>query len=108
MTLLKVLVTTIVVCGVGLVGFARESREQPQLGRALALGVIAACTILYMRVGILSSARLRASRRFVFLGLFIFAAVATPGGDLVSPIVLFTTMYILFELTVVAIRRSGR
>ena len=60
------------------------------------------------RVGILSSARLRASRRFVFLGLFIFAAVATPGGDLVSPIVLFTTMYILFELTVVAIRRSGR
>ena len=38
----------------------------------------------------------------------IFAAVATPGGDLVSPIVLGGTMYILFELTVMFIRRSGR
>jgi uncharacterized membrane protein (DUF4010 family) len=36
-------------------GFARESREQAQLGRALALGVIAACTVLYLRVAILSS-----------------------------------------------------
>ena len=60
------------------------------------------------RVGIISSARLRQSRRFIILGLAIFAAVATPGGDLVSPTVLFITMYILFELTVVAIRRSGR
>ena len=60
------------------------------------------------RVGILSSARLRASRRFIILGLAIFAAVATPGGDLVSPTVLFFTMYILFEVTLVFIRRSGR
>jgi len=60
------------------------------------------------RVGVISSARLRASRRFIILGLAIFAAVATPGGDLVSPTVLFITMYVLFELTVVAIRRSGR
>ena len=60
------------------------------------------------RVGILSSARLRASRRFVFLGILIFAAVATPGGDLVSPSVLGGTMYLLFELTILAIRRSGR
>lgn len=36
-------------------GFARESREHAQPGRALALGVIAACTVLYVRVGILSS-----------------------------------------------------
>ena len=36
-------------------GFARESREQPQAGRALALGVIAACTVLYLRVALLSS-----------------------------------------------------
>jgi len=60
------------------------------------------------RVGIATSARLRASRRFVFLGLAIFSAIATPGGDLVSPTVLFITMYILFELTLIAIRRSGR
>ena len=60
------------------------------------------------RVHILSSARLRSSRRIVILAIAVFSAVATPGGDLVSPTVLGLTMYILFELTVVAIRRSGR
>jgi len=60
------------------------------------------------RVGIISSARLTSSRRMIILGIAIFAAVATPGGDLVSPTVLGGTMYILFELTVVAIRRSGK
>ena len=60
------------------------------------------------RVGILSSARLRSARRFVILGIAIFAAVATPGGDLVSPFVLGGTMYLLFELTVLFIKRSGR
>jgi sec-independent protein translocase protein TatC len=60
------------------------------------------------RVGILTSERLRTSRRFVILGIAIFSAVATPGGDLVSPFVLGGTMYVLFELTVLFIRRSGR
>ena len=60
------------------------------------------------RVHILSSARLRSSRRIVILGIAVFSAVATPGGDLVSPTVLGVTMYVLFELTVIAIRRSGR
>src|SRR5690349_16311345 len=60
------------------------------------------------RVGILSSARLSSSRRFIFLGIVIFATIATPGGDLVSPAILAGTMYLLFELTLRAIRRSGR
>ena len=60
------------------------------------------------RVGILSSTRLRNSRRFIFLGIVIFSTIATPGGDLVSPTVLAATMYTLFELTLLAIRRSGR
>jgi sec-independent protein translocase protein TatC len=60
------------------------------------------------RVGILSSTRLRSSRRPIFLGIVIFAAVATPGGDLVSPTILASTMYVLFELTVLVIRRGGR
>lgn len=60
------------------------------------------------RVGILSSARLTASRRIVIPSLFAFAAVATPGGDLVSPTILWITMVILFQLTILAIRRSGR
>lgn len=60
------------------------------------------------RVGIVSSARLRAARRYVILGITIFAAIATPGGDLVSPFVLAATMYGLFELTTLFIARSGR
>ena len=60
------------------------------------------------RVGIVTSARMAASRRIAILAIAIFAAVATPGGDLVSPTVLGLTMYVLFELTLLAIRRSGR
>jgi sec-independent protein translocase protein TatC len=60
------------------------------------------------RVGIVTSDRLRSSRRMVILGITIFSAIATPGGDLVSPFVLGGTMYVLFELTILFIRRSGR
>jgi Sec-independent protein secretion pathway component TatC len=44
----------------------------------------------------------------VILGVAVFAAIATPGGDLVSPLVLGGTMYLLFEATVFVIRRTGR
>ena len=37
-----------------------------------------------------------------------FSAVATPGGDLVSPFVLGGTMYLLYELTIQFIKRTGR
>ena len=60
------------------------------------------------RVGIVTSDRLRRSRRIIILAIAVFAAVATPGGDLVSPMVLGLTLYVLFEGTVIVIRRSGR
>jgi sec-independent protein translocase protein TatC len=77
----------------------------------LVFGLIMEFPILLVglsRVGIVTSQRLTSSRRMIILGISVFAAVATPGGDLVSPIVLGTTMYVLFELTVLFIRRSGR
>jgi sec-independent protein translocase protein TatC len=77
----------------------------------LAFGLVMEFPILLFglsRVGILTSQRLRAARRPVILGISIFSAVVTPGGDLVSPFVLGFTMYVLFEGTIVAIRRSGR
>jgi sec-independent protein translocase protein TatC len=77
----------------------------------LAFGLVMEFPILLVglsRVGIITSERLTSARRFVILGIAIFSAVATPGGDLVSPFVLGGTMYVLFELTVVFIRRSGR
>ncbi len=66
--------------------------------------------ILYAlsRVNILSSERLRHSRRYVILGITIFATVVTPGGDLVSPFVLGVTMYVLYEVTTWFIARGGR
>jgi sec-independent protein translocase protein TatC len=76
----------------------------------LGFGIVMEFPILLVglsRVNILTSERLRASRRYVFLGIVIFAAVATPGGDLVSPTALGATMYIMFELTLLFIRRSG-
>lgn len=76
----------------------------------LAFGIVMEFPILLFglsRVGILTSDRLRASRRYVILGITIFAAVATPGGDLVSPLILGLTMYLLFEATIVFIRRTG-
>lgn len=60
------------------------------------------------RIGIVTSARLRSSRRPVLLGIAIFATAATPGGDLVSPAILGLSMYLLFELSILMIGRSGR
>jgi sec-independent protein translocase protein TatC len=77
----------------------------------LAFGVLMEFPILLVglsRVGIVTSERLRRSRRVVILGIAVFAAVVTPGGDLVSPAVLGVTLYILFEGTVLFIRRTGR
>src|SRR4051795_2857850 len=77
----------------------------------LAFGLVMEFPILLVglsTVGIITSARLRTSRRMVILGIAIFAAVVTPGGDLVSPFVLGGTMYVLYELTILFIRRSGK
>jgi len=103
-----------------LFGFTDESLQaRPAAGQYfdfvttmfLAFGLVMEFPILLVglsTVGIVTSARLRSARRMVILGISIFAAVVTPGGDLVSPFVLGGTMYLLYELTLVFIRRSGR
>jgi Sec-independent protein secretion pathway component TatC len=55
-----------------------------------------------------TSRSLGASRRIAVLVIAIFAAAVTPGGDLVSPITLGVTMYLLYEGTIFAVRRSGK
>jgi sec-independent protein translocase protein TatC len=77
----------------------------------LAFGVLMEFPILLVglsKVGIVTSERLRRSRRLTILAIAVFAAVVTPGGDLVSPFVLGLTLYLLYEGTVVFIRRTGR
>jgi sec-independent protein translocase protein TatC len=76
----------------------------------LAFGLVMEFPIVMVglsRVGVLTSDRLRESRRMVILGIAVFAAVATPGGDLISPLALGGTMYLLFEATVFFIKRTG-
>ena len=77
----------------------------------LAFGLLMEFPILLVglsRVGIVTSDRLRRSRRMIVLAIAVFAAAATPGGDLVSPAILGLTLYVLFEGTIVVIGRSGR
>ena len=77
----------------------------------LAFGILMEFPILLIglsKVGIVTSDRLRRARRMAILGIAIFAAVATPGGDLVSPAALGLTLYVLFELTTLVIARAGR
>lgn len=60
------------------------------------------------RVRIVTSERLGRSRRVVILVIAVFSAIATPGPDVVSPVVLGLTLYVLFEGTIWFIRRTGR
>ena len=63
--------------------------------------------VLLSKVGIITSQRLRSSRRVVILGIAVFSAVVTPGGDLVSPTVLGGVMYLLFELSIRLVKWGG-
>jgi sec-independent protein translocase protein TatC len=64
--------------------------------------------IVLSRVGILSYERLARQRRFVLLGIVIFAVVVTPGGDPFSPSILSAVMYVLFEISLFIIRLLRR
>ena len=64
--------------------------------------------VLLARVGIVSVERLRRSRRYVLLLIFVFAVVVTPGGDPISPLIMALVMYPLYELTIHLVARSQR
>lgn len=64
--------------------------------------------VLLSKVGIVSAERLRRNRRYVFLGIFVFAVIVTPGGDPYSPTVMGAVMYLLYELTIRLVARGGK
>lgn len=64
--------------------------------------------ILLSKVGIVTSARLRRSRRYAVLAIAVFALLVTPGGDIVSPAVLMCFLFGLYEASIVAIRIGGK
>ena len=59
------------------------------------------------RTGLVSIQALRKSRKFVLLGIFIIAAMATP-PDVISQVTLGIPLYFLFELGIVLCWFSGR
>jgi len=64
--------------------------------------------VLLNKLGILSVEVLKSSRKMVLLGVTIFAVVATPGGDPISPMVMAGTMYVLYEFTIWILSRGGK
>jgi sec-independent protein translocase protein TatC len=73
----------------------------------LAFGLVMEFPIVLLalaRVGILSYTRVARQRRFVIVGIVIFAVVVTPGGDPFSPSILSAVMYALFEASLFVMR----
>jgi sec-independent protein translocase protein TatC len=58
--------------------------------------------------GVLGGRRLAAARRWIVLGVFVFAAVATPTGDPVTMLLLAVPMWLLFEAAVLLAKLNDR
>ncbi len=59
-------------------------------------------------MGVLNYRRLASRRRWAILAIVLFAIVLTPGGDPISPLILSSVMFILFEGSLQIIRLLGR
>jgi sec-independent protein translocase protein TatC len=64
--------------------------------------------ILLNAVGVFSGAALSSARRWIILGVFVFAAVATPTGDPITMLMLAVPMWLLFEASVLVCRFNDR
>lgn len=58
-------------------------------------------TLLLSKLGIVTPKLLRAKRGYVVLGIFILAAVFSPGSDVMTQILMALPMIILFEISII-------
>lgn len=54
------------------------------------------------RIGVVSSEGLRKGRRYALVGIFVFAAIATP-PDPISQIILGGAVYLLYEISIISV-----
>ena len=64
--------------------------------------------VMLNRVGVLPYAKLRRWQRGILFGLFVLAAVATPGNDPISMLALAGALIVLFETAVLIARAHDR
>lgn len=64
--------------------------------------------VMLNRVGVLPYAKLRRWQRGILFGLFVVAAVATPGNDPISMLALAGALIVLFEASVLIARAHDR
>jgi len=63
--------------------------------------------VLLARVGIISSAALKAKRRYAIIGIFVFAAIVTP-PDVISQLGLAIPMMFLYEISIIGAKMVER
>ncbi|HEY3690063.1 MAG: sec-independent protein translocase protein TatC [Pseudonocardiales bacterium] len=64
--------------------------------------------VMLNRVGVLPYAKLKRWQRGILFGLFVLAAVATPGNDPISMLALAGALVVLFEAAVLVARQHDR
>lgn len=65
-------------------------------------------TVILVVIGVVSTAQLKTYRRFVFVGILVFAAFLTPGGDPISLSIMTLPMYALYEIAILIGARFER
>lgn len=81
------------------------------LAMCLTLGLVAqlpVASFFLSRIGILDPAQLAENRRYAVVGAYILSALATPGPDPVTALMLFGPSYLLFEASILTARLARR